>query len=755
MKYLMFIALVIQNQSTLTMEALAKKQHKVAQRQALVAQLKNLKRDRTEEKHTVGERKGPEGITSKENERERQALEQEFNAFQQNKSPEVEKIPQLEVMITKASHLIRHAQKTQGTDATQAGYKELKDKISQALKDEHIKLEQAQKNPSYKPLYERESYAYAPRALLIYLDHSETESQKSDYGIATGVTTLYLSKAIREEAGPIIASTHTLWLLRKEQERVILSKKEKLDTSWILKQISHCLVLLVPKNYLTSINIDPADVKKSDTTEITQTELMLGIKVNHMKTVTFDNLTKDKPEIQDLTYDFISFFTGRNTIFCLRSDYENHKKKWSSYLPMWSLFMQGHGGSDQIVGIKLDSFALVLDFLDTRINTRLLVYSSCYAAGINAKRIYYYSESAIQKTYSFPIITGALTDATTISVVSDTKPKALVQELMKPVSDPLNYEKIVSYFKPIQRDPENTALIKIPGLEWFSVIDIHKDVVQIGSILAETRSNRPLDIVKFFHRDPRILLLYAQDIPFELIINSKNLKSIVSMIPGNIIHTIEKITSSSDLGSVLDWFMYIDSLSTTKIFYIKSINKPDGTVLAKEVVICNNYAEYYSARFALFKKDDGKLYVKECFIEIGQIPDKYKAQSLIRMVESNSKSTVFQDKVYSEAMYQKLLYMKQIDAMNQSTQQALDLLEQIKYINRQIEDIVLDKQNVKDNKSLIKEARNAELARLRRKENDLKNKRLDLYNLGVNNIHSDKIKKDLYAAAHKKISGAK
>ncbi len=121
---------------------------------------------------------------------------------------------------------------------------------------------------------------------------------------------------------------------------------------------------------------------------------------------------------------------------------------------------------------------------------------------------------------------------------------------MAPTSNTINYKEIIKYLN-TSSESETTPQIKLPGLDWFSVINADKNIVQIGSILASKRGNRPLDIVKFFRNEPRILLLYAPNIPFELIINSKNLQSIVSMLPGNALHMIEKVTSKSSPRVVL------------------------------------------------------------------------------------------------------------------------------------------------------------------------------------------------------------
>ena len=120
-------------------------------------------------------------------------------------------------------------------------------------------------------------------------------------------------------------------------------------------------------------------------------------------------------------------------------------------------------------------------------------------------------------------------------------------------SDIINYRELAAPFVVGFKNEHGLELshlpqIKFPGLPWFSVIDNDK-VVNIGSILAKTRT-KPLDIATFFAKkdkkaDPLGILLYAETIPFELIINTIEMPAIISMIPGDAIHHIKKISSTS------------------------------------------------------------------------------------------------------------------------------------------------------------------------------------------------------------------
>ena len=527
-------------------------------------------------------------------------------------------------------------------------------KMKEAKRKEREETESSNMNNLEQEVSEitKEPHAYTPRALLIYLDDTETAPQDA---ICSS-----LQNAINREAGPIIASLHCLKLIYQDTSSEEI--KNKLNASWIIKEITQPadddhpsrtnMALLMPLSYLNKIGINRQDFEKSDASDITNTELALGLKANHMQTQTLNNLHFPHYNLNQSSYYFLQTLYNANTktsnIFCVRSDYKEYKES----LPIWSIYTKGHGSTGQynctIIGIDCNDFKKVLDFLNTKINTRLLVYESCYAAGTNTEAIYRDPDTALLKNYSFPIITFALTDAPTSSSALFEEPEKFVAAVMAPTSNTINYKEIIKYLN-TSSESETTPQIKLPGLDWFSVINADKNIVQIGSILASKRGNRPLDIVKFFRNEPTILLLYAPNIPFELIINSKNLQSIVSMLPGNALHMIEKVTSKSSPRVVLDWFMSITMLGTEKVFYIKTLND------LKDVIIINKpYGTNEYEQFALFKKD-GILYVKENLKGSKYAPTKYWEHEEIKEVKADTHSIRRPEVIYSEAMYQAIL----------------------------------------------------------------------------------------------------
>src|SRR5579872_3013589 len=425
------------------------------------------------------------------------------------------------------------------------------------------------------------------RGLLVFLDDNEKEGLMA-------ISFAFLT-ALYQEAGPILVSASLLYNVlecaKKDSEPIDIVLNEIKEESniyetitdpatkraisfavrekkvsaisrisfdpekWIIKKVNDSLLLLLPKQYLKSFNIGENKLEEyyQDLDLVSEVELKLGFKVNHMVTTHVEQLVKSR-------YEGLSnyFVNSLSTIFCKKTDYSNTNVT----VPEWVIFVGGHGKRDySIVNILLNDFKKLLEFLDKQINTLLLLVKSWYFVGVNSKKIYGDIKLGTQEYYSFPIVVQGIND---ISVTSsnqtidfpaweqDKTIKIMTHmdfvdffQKIKTLED--NYSEII---KTILEDYiENIPQIKFPGIEWFSLMEVDKKVVSIGSILAKTRnSQKPLDIVKFFKKDPEVILLYTEDIPFDLIINSTKLKAIVSMVSSNnwdnyVIHRIKKIIS--------------------------------------------------------------------------------------------------------------------------------------------------------------------------------------------------------------------
>jgi hypothetical protein len=459
------------------------------------------------------------------------------------------------------------------------------------------------------------------RNLLIFLDDSErdlgTIGNMLRGGLLTKkcpiITSASLLYAVHEETKKDIKPINDLFnelifTLEtknekgcKEKNSILVSRLISIAENWIIKKINDSLVLLIPKSFLEELSISNDQVEQYDKNlELSsEVELKLGLKVNHMETIAIEQINQPK-EIQIvkllLKRVFVDYFIGAmGTIFCTKYDYRIAKVN----SPEWIIYITGHGILDtKIVGLSLNDFQQFLNFLEHKIKTQLLMYTSCFAIGVNSDKIFGNMKSRIKDQYSFPIIIRGINDA----VGSEQSPICNVYEWIENKKIVIDYLSDFPFeiatkikegkFKHLFSSKiflHNIPQIKLPGVEWLSVDIVDKEIVSIGSILTKTHDpQKPLDIVSFFKKDPEIILLYTHDIPFELMINSKNLKTIFSMqspgwnyklgnyiiyVPAFIIHRIKKISSTThDFIGILRWFILTGTSQGYKWFFIDEID---------------------------------------------------------------------------------------------------------------------------------------------------------------------------------------
>jgi hypothetical protein len=520
------------------------------------------------------------------------------------------------------------------------------------------------------------------RAVLIFLDDSESDdSQTADRKLGA-ITNAFIA-AFSQEAGPILVSASLIANIKEREksqktdpqklvDRVqalmsqsptdivmmeyksivlsVISFNKTTTQNWIIKKVNDALYLLLPKHYLVTMHIPEAAIQgyQPGGSPLTTTELQLGLKVNHMQTViNIDDIKKPLPEPPIVTYFMDSVWDNKlntSNIFVTNSDYH---KSGSIAIPTWSLFIKGHGiMGATIAGIVFSQFKELLNFLEYKINTKLFYYVSCYAAGIANKALYEDAESGIDTTYSFAIITQALTDSVIIIPITafDIKDDKLV------ITTPVSYTKFISNVTAADIidyhtiDPYHSKMgiagfpqIKFPGLPWFSIID--DDLFcMIGLTLAKARIT-PLNIANFFAKGgkkatPIGLLLYTQDIPFELIIDSKNMVGIppfiISMIPGNALHCMKKIsTTVYTVDDILQSFLGIKHLGPQKVFIIDSIqgiNDEGNAVVVQDVTI-----HLTPQQNSVYYLQDGKLLkiINKNVSEEGNSKDKERHAQLL------------------------------------------------------------------------------------------------------------------------------
>ena len=518
---------------------------------------------------------------------------------------------------------------------------------------------------------QREEAISKKRGLLIFLDDSE----KKEVGAVGGT----LSVALEQEVGPIIVSSFLFNNISNKEtlRRVVDDQNEKSylrkdievfrADRWIVKKINDLLNLLIPVSYLNSLNIDKDKVKKFDSTIISDVELQLGLKVNHMETINYElgigsvysslkeglwsyfYKSSEEEPVEFATY----FVNSLNFIFCEKFDYQST----TIDIPEWFIFINGHGGLlHSVAHLSFEGFKKLLDFLDSKINTKLLVIRSCYAVGVNANRIYGEMESRTQEYFSFPIIIQALNDVASLSYLPLLDMKAFTHDktvkyitnidfvsFFRKAKEMGNYSEVIKY---ITADfVENTPQIKLPGIEWFSVIELDKKIVSIGSTLVKARDfKKPLEVVSFFKKEPEVILLYTDYIPFELVINSSAVKYIISMVSPqvtkegvrSVFTRINKISSTQTFSDIIYWFEPMVKAHNFTFFCIDEIGNN------KDIII--------------FRTDDDCLMVFYRYADMGWVKKLTKRELIIRPknigFDSLNKNSLF------EVLYQDLIHQR-------------------------------------------------------------------------------------------------
>lgn len=461
-----------------------------------------------------------------------------------------------------------------------------------------------------------------PRGLFILLDDSEQSGIEPDAAVTGDLLAL-----LAQQAGPIVVSGSLLANIFSDKQASKNAKYlQALDFNagrWVIKHINDALFLLVPKVIF-----------------IASDAFSLGLKVDQMQTVSLEAI-KNRSFLSERYGDYFVDALNKNAIFYTHAEYKAQNRVDDE--PIWAFYMMGHGAKDRtIAGLTRDRFKQVLEYFTYKINSRLLMITSCYASGANINTLFTDMKSSVQRTYPFAIITQAITDAPVMNIIPRIENGRITTfedfaQFYKTITDdaPIDYKKAAELIFPltprqemkvvlipemrqgIQRRPvwANVPQIKLPGIEWFSVMASQDEVVTIGAAFAKARDpQKPLNITTFFRSDPQAVLLYATHVPFELMLNGQNLEAIISMIPADAVHSFKKISSNRPLDEILDWFMAVKDLDQRKLFSIDQINNTiKGVIIFNSGKIPGNpwqgtvdryetYALYY---------ENGQLYVQE------------------------------------------------------------------------------------------------------------------------------------------------
>jgi hypothetical protein len=411
--------------------------------------------------------------------------------------------------------------------------------------------------------------------------------------------------------------------------------------AWHWFRVTDLVYLIIPRRLLIN------DRKKVG--EWTEREIVSGFKIDHMKELEYDDVLKTLVDgsltvlsEEDLIKKILKMQNGEGNIanyiaesildgsvLLSRSEY---RKINLHHMKQWIIFAGGHGSAGTAVaGLDMKIYRDFLYFLETKVLTRFLIVNSCYSTGLSSEIAFQDTNTSLQRTFSFPVVTSSLpNNMSTGGVlippawVVDEQSKLVrpllahsCEKLREIISDTTNikYLELVDCF--IDRHAfNNFAFVRYSGRErfiplWFAI--------EISDVLAKTRT-KPLNIMEFARQkapqvfespkiytskimselDYLIVFLNARYIPFTLDLTTITMPIIMtSQIPDDTIHVIsEIIIKDNDLFNLIltPHSPYILSL------YIEKITSKQDKLLSLlfyDVIIVPAYRTWY-----LSKRDD-------------------------------------------------------------------------------------------------------------------------------------------------------
>lgn len=325
-------------------------------------------------------------------------------------------------------------------------------------------------------------------------------------------------------------------------------------SEWICKQASQGMYLFIPRKYYEKdipelITYNEATTKQQK--NLTELELKLGIKIDHMPAISQSMLTTASMQ-QMPHYQF-----NLSEVFVTKQEYAQAALVFNKQImpPTWAMYLVGHGtvptSVDDFIqaasaneekiffqNLKKQGFTSLsyladfsifelrkfLDFLASKLRTTLFMIDACYVGGQNIAAIVdNFGKSITEKIYPFTIIAGGIAQAPTmylnniLALPPDLDPDTIDLKKMRIVNEPvikvskfftmLRTQGTVDYLELIKTirvfkgrtisEITDLPQIKLAGLPWSQAIDIPGKVISIQNILAATYKGE-LDISTFF-----------------------------------------------------------------------------------------------------------------------------------------------------------------------------------------------------------------------------------------------------------------
>jgi hypothetical protein len=407
--------------------------------------------------------------------------------------------------------------------------------------------------------------------LLVDRAHSEFERESAP------ANTFFLKDSLGATIPILVSESIVALYIQKIPEELSLFH------NWFIKKIDNFYLLLPKKTFdKQKITYQP------EVQTITPYEWEIGIKVNHFPDETIENIKNNKTFLS-IKYGFERYALPTSTPFYynffdkLLSDLlitkkeirEDHAKNQPIY---WTFFLLGHGFLESIVSeacianFSPKELKRVLDFLNSDIETQLLMYSSCFAGGVNKIKVF--EEEGKQKIYKFPIIIGSITDKPAHTSIAGIKIQMLFDNLLKQTDRLPDYYKILTESELIDKgSTPSFPQIRLPGTEWFSVETLQYDIKNKKyTVISKTRGLTQEKDMEFSYGASHPILLYSPTVPFTLsfkkLDKTYQLPKILFLVPGNSAYHFKQIDAPHTL-----WFFSLN------LFTPLDSQRPDDNII--------------------------------------------------------------------------------------------------------------------------------------------------------------------------------
>jgi len=459
-----------------------------------------------------------------------------------------------------------------------------------------------------------ESTNLKPQSALILIEDGQQieESSIDDFITALGNST-----------SPIIVSFNLVryfFIDSPEPAHAYMRHMTGLDQRWLIKKACDDIYIFIPVSHLKT-NLSDTEISSvltDNPIENSLVEYKLGLKIEHMQTIAFNDLLSAPATATQSSasenHDY--FYNAFGNIFCTKTEYAhaiNHNiidKKFAQ--PLWSFCMTGHGEGKRrkIAGIKLPALKTILDFFDNSIQTQLLYYFSCYGGGQNAELLYGSGDK--EKVYSYTIVDEGNPDSASFS----NAPYCFEEEnskeikialsmsfgaLLSMMNDPsASHREICNSIR--DKDRSRLPQIKRAFSRGFNPI-FEEDIIRISELANGKNSQTTADEKP----NAMTLLIDQQNVTGELIINNPQITCALSMVPGNTAHRIKKISSTvHDEQKIRSWFETAHFLRAPKLFYIEEMGS------WKDVIVNTGQYEPYCP-YDFFTDQNGTVWASTMY----------------------------------------------------------------------------------------------------------------------------------------------